>query len=324
MGRASGRRAADDKLLLTLACGATAEAAARQAGVSERTVYNRLADPAHRGRLQAVRADVLARAAGALTAAATEAVRTLLDLQKPSVPPATRLGAARAVLELGLRVREAVDLEARIAALEAQVDASGITHETGPAAEGGRGGAAAVRGPADPAGGRGRAAGPGRPVPGGRRAARGGGRGGRPRPRGRSGDRGRPTHAGGNPMNAVARVRRLEARGGPPPAVELVGLSDPEWLAAFDRAAAEGFFAREPEFPAAIAAYRAAVAAAERIAPEVDPPRDFRPTHPRRVPVLFTWRLDPRFDAVWDAFERVARVARRAGGRDNGGDGGDA
>jgi hypothetical protein len=121
-------------------------------------------------------------------------------------------------------------------------------------------------------------------------------------------------------MSAVARVRRLEARVGPPPAVELAGLSDPEWLAAFARAAAEGFFAREPEFPAAIAAYRAAVAAAERIAPDVDPPRDYAPNNPRRVPVLFTWRLDPRFDAVWDAFERVARIARRAGGRDDGGD----
>jgi hypothetical protein len=60
------------------------------------------------------------RAAGMLTAAATEAVRTLLSLQKDSAPPAVRLGAARAVLELGIKVRELAELEARIAALEEQ------------------------------------------------------------------------------------------------------------------------------------------------------------------------------------------------------------
>ena len=43
-----------------------------------------------------------------------------LSLQKDSVPHAVRLGAARAVLELGIKVREMVELEARIAALEAQ------------------------------------------------------------------------------------------------------------------------------------------------------------------------------------------------------------
>jgi hypothetical protein len=41
-------------------------------------------------------------------------------LQKDSVPPAVRLGAARAVLELGIKIRELVDLETRIAALEQQ------------------------------------------------------------------------------------------------------------------------------------------------------------------------------------------------------------
>jgi hypothetical protein len=33
------------------------------------------------------------------------------------------LGAARAVLEIGLKIREIVDMEARIAALEEQLDA---------------------------------------------------------------------------------------------------------------------------------------------------------------------------------------------------------
>jgi hypothetical protein len=106
-------------LLLALACGATVENAARQCGLSERTVYRRLGETDFRRRLDQLRADMVQRTAGALTAAATEAVRTLLELQKASHSGTVRLGAARAILELGLKIREVVELEARIAALEA-------------------------------------------------------------------------------------------------------------------------------------------------------------------------------------------------------------
>ena len=113
-----GKRNADHQLLLALACGASVENAARQAGVSESTAYRRLADADFSQRLKDLRADMVQRTAGALTAAATEAVRTLLELQKPSAPPAVRLGAARSVLEIGMKVREVADLEERLAALE--------------------------------------------------------------------------------------------------------------------------------------------------------------------------------------------------------------
>lgn len=116
-----GRRNADQALLLALACGATIENAARSAGVSESTAYRRLAEPDFKHRLHQVRADMVQRTAGALTAAAQEAVRTLLALQKDSVPAAVRLGAARAILELGVRLRESAEFEQRIAALEQQV-----------------------------------------------------------------------------------------------------------------------------------------------------------------------------------------------------------
>ena len=119
-----GRRSADDVLMLALACGATLENAARQAGVSESTVRRRAKDPQFQRKLQALRADKVQRASGALTAAGTESVRTLLDLQRPSVPPATRLGAAKATLELGMKVRETAELEQRLAALEEQVAAN--------------------------------------------------------------------------------------------------------------------------------------------------------------------------------------------------------
>jgi hypothetical protein len=119
----TGKHYADEPLVMALAGGATAEAAAQKAGVSLRTVRRRLAAPAFRQRLQQVRADMVQRTAGALTAAATEAVRTLLELQKPPNPPAVRLAAARAVLDQGLKLREAAELEERLAELERRVEA---------------------------------------------------------------------------------------------------------------------------------------------------------------------------------------------------------
>src|SRR5271166_3778523 len=116
-----GKKDIDERLLLALACGATIDAAARSLGVSERTAYRRLADAAFRQRLQVLRADMVQRAAGALTAAGAEAVRTLLALQKESTPAGVRLGSARAVIELGVKLRETVELEERLRALEERV-----------------------------------------------------------------------------------------------------------------------------------------------------------------------------------------------------------
>jgi hypothetical protein len=61
------------------------------------------------------------RSSRTLTAASTEAIRTLLTLQQPLNPPNTRLGAARAILEIGIRLREVADLEERLAAIEARL-----------------------------------------------------------------------------------------------------------------------------------------------------------------------------------------------------------
>jgi hypothetical protein len=119
-----GRRSADDLLLMTLACGATVEAAAQKAGVSRATVLRRLREPGFQQRLQEFRSDMVKRTAGMLTAASMEAVKTLLELQKVSVPAAVRLGAARSVLEIGIKVREVADLEERLSALEQQAQVS--------------------------------------------------------------------------------------------------------------------------------------------------------------------------------------------------------
>jgi hypothetical protein len=54
-------------------------------------------------------------------AAGAESVKTLLTLQQPTTPPAVRLGAARSVLEIGIRLREVAEFEQRLAALEERV-----------------------------------------------------------------------------------------------------------------------------------------------------------------------------------------------------------
>ena len=109
------------KLLLPLACGATAEQAARQAGVSVRTVYRRLKNPEFLRQVQAARADMVQRASGTLTAAGGEAVKTMVELLRAPAPFSVRLGAARGILEMGLRIRDDVEQEQRLAALEALV-----------------------------------------------------------------------------------------------------------------------------------------------------------------------------------------------------------
>src|SRR5687768_10537599 len=91
----SGRRQADQMLLLALACGATVESAARQAGLSEATAQRRLKEPAFQQALKATQADLVQRTMGMLTGAAGEAVKTLLGLLKDTNPATVRLGAGR-------------------------------------------------------------------------------------------------------------------------------------------------------------------------------------------------------------------------------------
>ena len=127
----SKRKKNEEQLLLALACGATVEAAARQCSLSERTVYNRLADDEFKKRLDEIHTDMVQRSAGMLTAAAGEAVRTLLALQKESIPHAVRLGAARAILEVGMKIRQVVELEQRMAELEKMVEEQNAAQPAG-------------------------------------------------------------------------------------------------------------------------------------------------------------------------------------------------
>ena len=125
-----GRKNADEVLLMALACGATLEQAAAKAGVSRSTVTRRMTSPQFRKRLAALKADMVCRTGAALTAAGAQAVKRLLALLE-SGPPTVQLGAARAILELGMRVREAGEFEARLAELEERLEDKESFHLAG-------------------------------------------------------------------------------------------------------------------------------------------------------------------------------------------------
>jgi hypothetical protein len=108
----------DERILMALACGSTIEQAATKGEVTAKTVQRRMQEPEFRKRLHMLRSEMVSRAASMLTAAALEAVKTLLSLQNENVQAAVRLGAAKAVLELGAKFRENVELEDRIRELE--------------------------------------------------------------------------------------------------------------------------------------------------------------------------------------------------------------
>jgi HEAT repeat protein len=116
----------DEALLLALAGGATVRDAARSAGIGERTATRRLADPGFRRRVAENRADMVARALGKLADGATEAVDTLRKLLGAEADT-VKLGAARSILELGTKLREAVELEERLAELERRIGEGNTT-----------------------------------------------------------------------------------------------------------------------------------------------------------------------------------------------------
>jgi len=104
------RNKVEQALLQALACGASVENAAHKAGVCERTVYRRLAEPGYRAQVSQLRADMVQRTAGLLTAAGLGSVKTLVDLQNDvAVAAGVRRRSARDILEMGLKLRESAD-----------------------------------------------------------------------------------------------------------------------------------------------------------------------------------------------------------------------
>jgi hypothetical protein len=107
----------DELLIVALAGGAGVAGAAAKAGLSKRTAFRRLEDPGFRARVAAARAELVAKATGRLADLASEAAEALGELLKVD-DLRLRLGACRAILELGTRLRESSELDERISELE--------------------------------------------------------------------------------------------------------------------------------------------------------------------------------------------------------------
>lgn len=123
---AGGSRAANKELAAAkLACGSTVREAASAAGCDERTVYKwRATDAAFRRRIEELRSAAVEGALGRLSdtmTAAADVLAALLTNKKPE----TRLKAARAVIELGLRVRAEAETAARLDEIERRLNGEG-------------------------------------------------------------------------------------------------------------------------------------------------------------------------------------------------------
>lgn len=85
--------------------------------MSERTAHRRLEDAGFRQQVTEARARLVENALGQLADASTEATATLRALLNAD-GEGVRLGAARSILEIGAKLRESVEYEQRLAALE--------------------------------------------------------------------------------------------------------------------------------------------------------------------------------------------------------------
>jgi hypothetical protein len=117
--RKKGRQAA----VLALAAGESIAAAARKAGVTERTVQRWREDNAFCGEVVQARGEMFARALGCLAEGSASGALVLRQLALKAKSESVKLGAARALLELGPRMRESVEMEERVRALEERLAA---------------------------------------------------------------------------------------------------------------------------------------------------------------------------------------------------------
>lgn len=116
---AGGLPTRQEAAAVLLAAGTTLAEAARRGKVGTTTLKRWNRDPAFTRRVAELRGEMTSRALGRLADGMASAADTLGFLARKAKQEAVRLAAARAVLELGAKLREVVEFEERITALEA-------------------------------------------------------------------------------------------------------------------------------------------------------------------------------------------------------------
>ncbi len=115
-----------DKALVALLSEPTISAAAKKAGIGERTLHTWLGEVDFAEAYRTARRQAVRQAIGRLQQVSSKAVDALLDVidsESTPAPPAVRVSAAFKILDLAMKATELEDLAARIEALEQQVRA---------------------------------------------------------------------------------------------------------------------------------------------------------------------------------------------------------
>lgn len=110
-----------EKVLAALLTSKTRKEAAKKAGVSERTVYEYLQDEEFARRYDEARRGLVKNATIQLQKGLAPAIDTLSAVvEDETAEPRTRIAAARALLEYGIKYSELSDIYARLDKLEGQ------------------------------------------------------------------------------------------------------------------------------------------------------------------------------------------------------------
>jgi len=111
-----------EEAVLALLAHSTVPEAARAVGIGERTLWKWMQREDFREAYRKARAEVVRHAVAQVQRGMGKAVETLVEvMEDKGAPQGSRVSAAKAMLDLGLRAVEFEELEARLTKLEAQV-----------------------------------------------------------------------------------------------------------------------------------------------------------------------------------------------------------
>lgn len=125
-GHGEKRSRKEDAALVALISEPTLKEAAKKAGIGEATLWRWLQDPEFQDKYRTARRQAVSQSITQLQKISSEAVETLREvMNSKETPPASRVTAARAVLEMSIKAVEVEDLAVRIEALEKAAETSG-------------------------------------------------------------------------------------------------------------------------------------------------------------------------------------------------------
>lgn len=125
-GHGEKRSRKKEAALVALISEPTLKEAAKKAGIGEATLWRWLQDPEFQEKYRTARRQAVSQSITQLQKISSEAVETLREvMNSKETPPASRVTAAKAVLEMAIKAVEVEDLAVRIEALEKATEGIG-------------------------------------------------------------------------------------------------------------------------------------------------------------------------------------------------------